>query len=174
MKIRLKKGEILFLQGESGFIYLLTSGLLKVVRTKEDGSSTLLNILVPGELFPHHSLISAKANHGTVIAMTECDVQKMKQGDWLKVIQENPYHYKGISEILQSRLRMMQERIDILTAQSDDKIPMFRKWLRQYFPGSPIEEILTQEEIGQFVGLTRESVNRWLRKERTAKTTSST
>jgi CRP-like cAMP-binding protein len=65
----LHRNEILFRQGEYGPLYRLHSGLLKIVRVQEDGRQLVLNFIVPGEVIPHHSLISPKAYHGTAIAL---------------------------------------------------------------------------------------------------------
>lgn len=51
----LHKGEILFRQGEPGPLYHVKSGLFKIVRIHENGSPLLINIIVPGEIIPHHS-----------------------------------------------------------------------------------------------------------------------
>jgi len=56
--MKLHKGETLFRQGESGPLYHLKSGLLKILRVHEVGSTILVNIIVPDEIIPHHSLIS--------------------------------------------------------------------------------------------------------------------
>jgi CRP/FNR family transcriptional regulator, cyclic AMP receptor protein len=58
----------------------------------------------------------------------------------------------------------MQKRIDMITLPSKDQISYFREWLSIYCGDYPMEEILTQEEIGQFLGMSRETVNRQLRK----------
>lgn len=55
----LHKGETLFRQGVSGPLYRLRKGMLKIVRLHEDGTPTLVNLIVPGETIPHHSLIRA-------------------------------------------------------------------------------------------------------------------
>jgi CRP/FNR family transcriptional regulator, cyclic AMP receptor protein len=57
----LNKGETLFLQEEQGDMYCLKRGLLKVIRTRENGEVFLFNLLVPGDIFPHHSLFVAPA-----------------------------------------------------------------------------------------------------------------
>ena len=56
--MHLHKGEILFRQGDSGQLYHLKSGLLKIIRVHEDGVPFLMNIITPDEMIPHHSLIS--------------------------------------------------------------------------------------------------------------------
>ncbi|MDQ0417492.1 CRP-like cAMP-binding protein [Croceifilum oryzae] len=161
----LYRGEILFRQEDRGdYLYYLESGLLKVTRMKEDGSTTLLNILVPGETFPHHSLVSPKDYHGTVIALATSEIMKIPADEWYKSIQQDPIRYRSIAQTLQSKIRMMQQRIDILTAPPQERPDLFHQWLQLYFQDYRIEDLFTQEEIAQFIGLSRETVNRILRR----------
>lgn len=160
------RGEILFSQGETGdFIYTLKFGLLKVVRIMPNGECLLLNVLLPGEVFPHHSLMSSKEYHATVIAVMTSEVERMVADSWYRSLEEDPKKYKEVAMILEANLRKMQKRMDLITVPSKQRIQLFREWMNMYCPNSPIEDLLTQEEIGQFLGLSRETVNRYLRKE---------
>lgn len=162
--MRLHKGEVLFRQGESGPLYRIDSGLLKVVRVHEDGTSFLFNILTPGEIVPHHSLLSPKDYHGTVIALMTCEVTMLPRSEWYSALEADPRRYRESAELLQSRLRMMQQRIDMLTAVSAEaRLQQLAAWFASYVPDTQLTDLLTQEEIGQFVGLRRETVNRLLR-----------
>ncbi|MGC4377234.1 Crp/Fnr family transcriptional regulator [Fictibacillus sp. Mic-4] len=160
----LHKREVLFRQGEQGPLYLLKSGLLKVEKVHEDGSKSLLNLIVPGEIIPHHSLISPKEYNGTAVALMTSEVEMIQDAEWYSELAANPEKYRDVALILQTKLRMMQQRIDQLTTVAPiDKVQQLQKWFEHYFPGVKINEVLTQEEIGQFIGLRRETVNRVLR-----------
>lgn len=164
--MELQRGEVLFLQEEQGELFRLRSGLLKVVRIQEDGSQMLFNILVPGEVFPHHSLITPKEYFGSVIAMLPSQLDRIPAGKWYKDLENDPRKYKEVALLLQNTIRQMQQRIEMNRVSIELRIPLFRKWLAVYCPHHPVEELLTQEEIGQFLGMSRETVNRLLRKER--------
>ncbi|MNJ80473.1 hypothetical protein D3C77_788670 [compost metagenome] len=59
---------------------------------------------------------------------------------------------------------MMQQRIDQLTQVAPiDKLVKLQEWLRTYVGTKTVTDILTQDEIGQLIGLRRETVNRLLR-----------
>ncbi len=160
----LHKGDILFRQGEEGSLYFIKTGLLKVIRLQEDGTPFLFNIIVPGETIPHHSLISPKEYHGTAIALIKTEVQPVACHTWYEKLQENPELYADIAMQLQTKLRMMQQRIDQLTTVSPkERLHRLQEWFSLYLGGIPIYEILTQTEIGQLIGIRRETVNRLLR-----------
>ncbi|MEI4800715.1 Crp/Fnr family transcriptional regulator [Bacillus sp. NPDC077411] len=162
----LHKGEILFRQGEEGPLYFIKSGLLKVIRVQEDGTPFLFNIIVPGETIPHHSLISPKEYHGTAIALIKTEVTPITCKTWYEQLQTAPESYAEIALQLQTKLRMMQHRIDQLTTVSPkERLYRLQEWFATYLGDIPIYEILTQTEIGQLIGIRRETVNRLLREQ---------
>jgi CRP/FNR family cyclic AMP-dependent transcriptional regulator len=157
------KGETLFRKGETGPLFRIKSGLFKVVRVQENGSLFLFNILIPGEIIPHHSLLTPKEYHGTAIALVTSEVEVFSPDEWYRSLAHHPESYRDIALQLQSKLRLMQQRIDQLTAASPaERLELFVEWFSQY-ADLPLSEVLTQEEIGQFIGLRRETVNRLLR-----------
>ena len=160
----LHKGETLFRQGETGPLYHLKSGLLKIVRVHADGTVILVNIIVPGEIIPHHSLISPNPYYGTAIAMVTSEIEVLSAQAWYQELEQDPQKCLSIARLLQERLRMMQQRIDQLTEVSPaEKLRKLQIWFNQYIAPAPLTELLTQDEIGQFLGLRRETVNRLLR-----------
>ncbi|MFB6365067.1 Crp/Fnr family transcriptional regulator [Paenibacillus elgii] len=160
----LHKGETLFRQGETGPLYRIRSGLLKIVRIHEDGHPVLVNIIVPGETIPHHSLISPKEYYGTAIALMTCEIETLPAQEWYAKLQREPQMCLEIAMLLESKLRMMQQRIDQLTQIApSDKLAKLQTWFEAYIAPARLTDLLTQEEIGQFIGLRRETVNRLLR-----------
>ncbi|MBA2942825.1 Crp/Fnr family transcriptional regulator [Paenibacillus sp. CGMCC 1.16610] len=162
--MKLHKGETLFRQGESGGLYRLKSGLLKIVRVHEDGHATLVNIIVPEETIPHHSLISPKPYYGTAVALVASEIETISSEEWYRELDHNPERFRIIAQQLQEKLRMMQQRIDQLTEVTPTvKLQKLEQWMHSYLGTTVLTEVLTQEEIGQLIGLRRETVNRLLR-----------
>ncbi|MBN3526091.1 Crp/Fnr family transcriptional regulator [Paenibacillus apiarius] len=165
MRITLHRGEILFRQGDPGtYLYRIVSGLFKVTRLHENGNIVLFNILYPGEIVPHHSLISPKDCHGTSIAMVTSEVERIPADAWYEELRLNPDKALSIAKLLQEKLRFMQQRIDHLTIGAPgERLQLLKKWLDSYTNEAPLTELLTQEEIGQLIGVRRETVNRLIR-----------
>ncbi|MBW7459374.1 Crp/Fnr family transcriptional regulator [Paenibacillus sepulcri] len=160
----LHKGETLFRQGETGPLYHVRKGLLKIIRIHEDGSPILMNIIVADEMIPHHSLITHKQYHGTAIALVTCEIDVIPSRDWYDTLEQNPQKCLDIALLLQNKLRMMQQRIDQLTQTSSaEKLRSLQQWFELYIGPAALEDVLTQDEIGQLIGLRRETVNRLLR-----------
>lgn len=166
----LHKGETLFRQGESGPLYHLKSGLLKIVRVHQDGTTILVNVIVPNEIIPHHSLISPNPYYGTAIALVTCEIDVLSEREWYQELQANPEKCRSIALQLQDKLRMMQQRIDQLTESAPAaKLQKLQNWFHYYIAPKTLTDVLTQDEIGQFIGLRRETVNRLLRAQSSAK-----
>lgn len=163
----LRKGETLFRQGETGPLFRLISGLLKIVRVHQDGSQILVNVIVPGEIIPHHCLMSPNPYYGTAIALVSCEVEVLPKTEWYQSLEQNPERYKEIAINLQEKLRAMQQRIDQLTADSPaEKLKQLQTWFGVFIAPETLTDVLTQDEIGQFLGLRRETINRLLRSQR--------
>ncbi|WP_223067181.1 Crp/Fnr family transcriptional regulator [Paenibacillus caui] len=160
----LHKGETLFRQGESGPLYHLKSGMLKINRVHQDGSQILVNVIVPNETFPHHSLISPNPYYGTAVALVTSEIDILPEEEWYRELEKNPERYRFIAKLLQDKLRMMQQRIDQLTEITPaDRLRKLQAWFDSYISPTALKDILTQDEIGQFIGLRRETINRLLR-----------
>jgi CRP-like cAMP-binding protein len=160
----LHKGETLFRQGESGPLYHLRNGLLKIVRGHQDGSQILVNIIVPDEIIPHHSLISPNPYYGTAVALVTCEIDILSEVEWYQELERNPDRYRSIALQLQDKLRMMLKRVDQLTEVSPaEKLRRLQAWFHTYITPDTLMDVLTQDEMGQFIGLRRETINRLLR-----------
>lgn len=160
----LHKGEILFRQGDSGPLYRIKSGMLKIVRIHEDGSQILMNLILAGEVIPHHSLVSPNSYHGTAIALVTSEIEVIPTQEWYSKLQENPEYYRDIALLLQDRLMMLQQRIDQLSQVTPMmKLEKLQGWFHNFIAPASLTDVLTQDEIGQLIGLRRETVNRLLR-----------
>lgn len=160
----LHKGETLFRQGESGPLYHLRSGLLKIVRIHHDGSQILVNLIMPDEIIPHHSLISPNPYFGTAMALVTCEIDVLPEVEWYQELDRNPDRCRSVALLLQGKLRMMQQRIDQLTEVAPaKKLQKLQSWFHSYIAPATLTDVLTQDEIGQCLGLRRETINRLLR-----------
>src|SRR5690606_17556304 len=102
--------------------------------------------------------------HGTAIALIPCEIELLPAKEWYAALTNNPEKSMEIAMLLQSKLRMMQQRIDQLTQVTPaDKLSKLQEWFEAYIAPAALTDILTQDEIGQLIGLRRETVNRLLR-----------
>ncbi|SHF39609.1 regulatory protein, crp family [Seinonella peptonophila] len=103
--------------------------------------------------------------HDASSSITQCEVKRISADEWYQSLSDETKKYKEVAMILQENLRKMQRRLDLTMLPSKDRLLLFHKIMNEYCTDYKLKELLTQEEIGQFLGLSRETVNRLLNKE---------
>ncbi|SDS87598.1 cAMP-binding domain of CRP or a regulatory subunit of cAMP-dependent protein kinases [Paenibacillaceae bacterium GAS479] len=163
--MHLHRGEVLFRQGDQGPLFQLHSGMLKIMRSSPNGSQILVNLIVPGEVIPHHSLLSPHPYFGTAIALVPSELTRLPASEWYRELEGDATRYRTIALLLQDKLRMMQQRVDQLTElDPQERLRKLQAWLAKHLGVHNMGELLTQEEIGQLIGIRRETVNRLLKR----------
>jgi CRP-like cAMP-binding protein len=94
------------------------------------------------------------------------EVEIIPPEEWYRGLKEDPKRCLNLALQLQDKLRMMQQRIDQLTEIAPaEKLRKLEEWFRACVSNVPLTDLLTQDEIGQFLGLRRETINRLLRRQ---------
>ncbi|MNN87462.1 hypothetical protein D3C81_2050180 [compost metagenome] len=92
------------------------------------------------------------------------EVNVIPAAEWYRELRENPGKVMEIALLLQEKVRFMQMRVDHLTVGSPaERMDLLTRWMNEYSHGAQLTDLLTQEEIGQLIGVRRETVNRLLR-----------
>ena len=82
---RLRRGETLFHEGDSGDkLYIVTGGKVKLGRSSSDGRENLLAILGPGQMFGELSLFDPGPRSATVTAVTDTTFLSLSHEDLLR------------------------------------------------------------------------------------------
>ncbi|MFL6061669.1 MAG: Crp/Fnr family transcriptional regulator, partial [Marmoricola sp.] len=103
---RLRRGEVLFHEGDSGDkLYLVTDGKVKLGRTSSDGRENLLAILGPGQMFGELSLFDPGPRSATVTAVTETNLLTLSHDDLIRWLEGRPTVALGMLAQIASRLR---------------------------------------------------------------------
>ena len=103
---RLRRGEVLFHEGDSGDkLYLVTDGKVKLGRTSSDGRENLLAILGPGQMFGELSLFDPGPRSATVTAVTDATFASLSHEDLLRWLEGRPMVARGLLAQLAGRLR---------------------------------------------------------------------
>ncbi len=166
-------GESIFLQGEnsSESAYTLRKGLIKITKSLPDGRVQIVRILVAGDLFGFDGLADETYNH-TATALTNCEVCRLPLADLAEVRKNNPKVDSSIMSRLIKNLRQTEDMLLELGAKkASEKLASFILSLSQSDIRSELnknDEIqwvvlpLSRSEIGALLGLTIETVSRFL------------
>jgi CRP-like cAMP-binding protein len=168
-EVRLARGDVLFREGDTGDrVYVVIDGKVKLGRTSSDGRENLLAILGPGQMFGELSLFDPGPRSATVTAVTDTVLLSLANEDMLTWLTGRPEVARGLLLQLGQRLRRSNDTLaDLVFSDVPGRVAKALLDLSTRF-GVPSEEgvrvvhDLTQEELAQLVGASRETVNKAL------------
>jgi len=165
----LKKGEVLFQEADQGDqLYLITDGKIKLSHTSGDGRESLFTVLGPGDMFGELSVFDPGPRTSTAIAVTDVEVLGLKHDVLKPWLTQRPEVAQSLLQALANRLRRNSETMsDLVFADVPGRVAKVLIQLNEKFgansaSGRLVAHDLTQEEIAQLVGASRETVNKAL------------
>ncbi|MGB7982454.1 MAG: Crp/Fnr family transcriptional regulator [Candidatus Nanopelagicales bacterium] len=166
---RLAKGDVLFTEGEPGDkLYLIESGKIKLGHAAPDGRESLIAVLGAGELLGELSLFDPGPRTATAIAVTKTKVLSMGHEALLPWLVGRPDLAAALLASLARRLRRTNEAMadlvfsDVPGRVAKAMLDLGRKFGDETAEGLLVSHDLTQEELAQLVGASRETVNKAL------------
>jgi CRP/FNR family transcriptional regulator, cyclic AMP receptor protein len=167
--VKLRKGQSLFKEGDDGdHLYVVSSGKVKLGTKSVDGRENLLMILGPGDMFGELSLFDSGPRTATAIAVTDAKLLALGQDKVIPWVREHPEVSLQLLARLASRLRRTNEVVgdlvfsDVPGRVAKALIDLGVKFGDKRTEGLFVNHDLTQEELAQLVGASRETVNKAL------------
>ena len=165
----LKKGQTLFQEGQTGDrLYLVKSGKIKLSHASGDGRESVFMVLGPGDMFGELSLFDPGPRTSTAIAVTDSEILGLGHSDLKPWLQDRPEVAQALLQALAHRLRRTSETMsDLVFADVPGRVAKALLELGEKFgsksgTGLSVHHDLTQEELAQLVGASRETVNKAL------------
>jgi CRP-like cAMP-binding protein len=169
VSVKIAKGTILFAEGDGGDqLYVIAEGKLKLGTSSGDGRENLLSILGPGEMFGELSLFDPGPRTSTATAVTDAKLLSLGQEKLLPWLAENPKVSLQLLARLAQRLRRTNEAVgdlvfsDVPGRVAKALIDLGERFGKKTDEGLFVHHDLTQEELAQLVGASRETVNKAL------------
>ncbi|WP_414689789.1 Crp/Fnr family transcriptional regulator [Nocardioides sp.] len=166
---KLRRGDVLFHEGDSGDkLYVVLDGKVKLGRTSSDGRENLLAIMGPGQMFGELSLFDPGPRSATVTAVTDATFASLSHEDLLKWLDGRPVVARGLLAQLAGRLRKANDVVadlvfsDVPGRVAKALLDLADRFGRTADDGVHVHHDLTQEELAQLVGASRETVNKAL------------
>jgi CRP-like cAMP-binding protein len=168
--VSLTKREELFHKGDPGAqVYVVIRGKLKVLTTSEGGDDVVFSILGPGEVFGEIALLGGTPRTATVIAIDPCELLIIDRRDFLSFLRGHPDVAINLLEVLAQRMKRVSEFVEdtlflnLPLRLAKKLVSLSRAYGQPHAQGLRLDLKLSQEEWGDLVGTTRESVNKQLR-----------
>lgn len=163
------RGSDLFVEGEQGDrLYVISEGKVKLGLTAPDGRESLLAVLGPGEMLGELSLFDPGPRTATATALTDVEVLGLGHESLRPWLTGRPEVAEALLQALAQRLRRTNEAMsDLIFSDVPGRVAKALLDLGERFgrpspDGLHVTHDMTQEELAQLVGASRETVNKAL------------
>jgi CRP-like cAMP-binding protein len=161
-------GTQIFAKGDPGHaLFIVLDGAVKISVPSNEGREIALNLIRAGEMFGEIALLDGKVRTADAVAFLSTTVMVIDRRDFLHALREEPDLGLKLLAIMSDRLRRTSQQVEDISfvdwpsrlakailslAEVQGVLSQETPWLR-----------MTQKELGQTIGLSRESTNRQLR-----------
>jgi CRP/FNR family transcriptional regulator, cyclic AMP receptor protein len=163
------KGDVIFSEGQAGDqMYVIVEGKVKLGQTSSDGRESLLGVLGPGEMFGELSLFDPGLRTSTATALTDSIVLALGNDQLRPWLSGRPEVAAALLQALARRIRRTNEAMaDLVFSDVPGRVAKALMELGEKFgeitpDGLLVTHDMTQEELAQLVGASRETVNKAL------------
>lgn len=159
-------GTTIFRKGDPGeSLFAVCAGTVKIGNQSSEGKDAVFNLINAGEIFGEVALLDGHDRTAEAQALTDCSLMVIDRRDFVPMMTAQPDVALRLIELLCARLRHTSGQVeDIMFLDLPARLAKTVLWLAQNSGRSNGGKILiTQREIGQIIGMTRESTNKQLR-----------
>jgi CRP/FNR family transcriptional regulator, cyclic AMP receptor protein len=168
-EVELGRGDRLFDEGDPGdALYVVLDGKIKLTRTSVDGRENLISLIGPGEMFGELSLFDPRPRTMSASAVTDVRLAALAHDDLRSWLTGRPDVAMHLLAALARRLRRTNEVMsdlvftDVPGRVAKALLDLAARFGTRQDDGLQVNHDLTQEELAQLVGASRETVNKAL------------
>jgi CRP-like cAMP-binding protein len=163
------KGATIFQKGDPGdSMMAVIRGRVKICSHSLEGKELVLNLIDRGGVFGEIALLDGEPRTADAIALEESDLLILERSKLLPFLRENPDLALRLLAVLCNRLRATSAQLeDTLFLEAPSRLARCLLRLGQAFGkpadgGTRLDIKLSQQQLGSYVGVSRESVNKHL------------
>ncbi|WP_087117012.1 CRP-like cAMP-activated global transcriptional regulator GlxR [Corynebacterium urinipleomorphum] len=163
------RGTTIFDEGEPGdTLYIIIEGKVKLARHAPDGRENLLSVMGPSDMFGELSIFDPGPRTSSAVCVTEVEAATMDSEMLRTWINDHPEISQQLLRVLARRLRRTNASLadliftDVPGRVAKTLLQLANRFGTQEGSGLRVNHDLTQEEIAQLVGASRETVNKAL------------
>lgn len=161
--------ETLFQKGDPGDgLFGILRGRIAIGAVSAEGRMVILNVLEKGEIFGEIALIDDEARSATATAMDATDLLHIHRDHFLPFLRDNPDLCIRMMQLLCARMRWASGLVedaaflDLPARLAKRLVGLTKSHARATLDHSPIRLAITQRELAEMLGATREAVNKHL------------
>ena len=158
-----RRGATIFAKGERGTTLIAVLwGSVKISVPSSSGQEAVLNIINPGQVFGEIALLDDRARTADAIAMTDCELMVIDRRDFIPILRREPDLALKCIEVLCARIRQTSEQVeDVMYLTFPVRLPKALLRLSDGVANRTVK--VTQRELSNIIGMSRESTNKQLR-----------
>ena len=162
------KESVLFSQGdECDGLYGVASGQLRIYTSDSDGHEMSLNVIGPGETVGEISLIDGLPRSASAVTAGPSKLVHIARRRFLAYLEHDAALALHVMQLLCDRLRWVSSLIEESAFLSGperlaNRLASLAERYGRPLPGGETELLISQLELGQFLGVSRQIVNRHL------------
>jgi CRP/FNR family cyclic AMP-dependent transcriptional regulator len=149
-------------------VFVVQSGEVKLSMNSADGKRLVLHIARAGEILALDSVLTGAASEITAETLRPAEIALIPRADFMKFLTRHPEAYQLVTLELSRHLLMVCEQLRTVGLSSSAPEKLARLLLHWSEKGKTTDAgtrfhfPLTHEEIGEFIGASRETVTRTL------------
>lgn len=160
--VRIQKGSFLFLQHDpADALYILRSGEMVVVLSSHDGREMIIDELKAGDCFGEVALLASGTRTAGAMARENCELLEIGAKVFLEILDIEPKLARRMLDIATQRLFKSQKRESALAfLDAPARLARVLQGMDEADRNGPDKGYVTlsQEELAQRTGLTRQTV----------------
>lgn len=163
------EGNVIFQRGDSGdSLMIVIRGRVKISNVSVDGKEAVLNFIEPGNCFGEIAMLDGKTRSADATTLQDTELFLLRKVDMLRFIESHPDVVWRVMGVLCAKLRRTTEMVEdsiLLTMEpriARGILRLMGDYGRKSGEDIRIEMRMSQRELGSYVGLARENVNRHL------------
>jgi CRP-like cAMP-binding protein len=160
------RGTSICAKGDPGSsLFVICQGMVKISVPSADGHDAVLNLIGKGDVFGEIALLDGRPRTADVVAITDCELFAIERRDFLPLVKEEPEIAIKMIEILCAKLRRTTEQAEnLMFLPLPARLAKALLRLSDGDEGSCERKVaVTQKDLGNIIGMSRESTNRQLR-----------
>ncbi len=170
---RYPRGTLIFSRRDTGSdVMFLVTGRVKITATAPSGVNMMFGLIERGQFFGETSMLDGLPRAADAIAAVDSRVAHFSRADFMALMGRNPEVAIALSRMICLRLRQLAAYVEdaVLHDSGMRLLNRLKRLAADYGTNLSdgravrIDHRLSQEELGESVGLTRISVNRQLRR----------
>ena len=167
---RYPRRTVLFRKGDPGNnMMVVLQGRVKVCTHSEDGKELVLNLFSAGEVFGEIALLDGADRTADAVTLDACELLVLERRDFLPFLRGHPDACMRLMAVLCQKLRQTSVLLEeALFLEGPSRLAKRLVHLAEAFgrpvaDGVRIDLQLSQQQLGNMVGMSRESMNKHLR-----------